>query len=59
MDRDCAPITKLKDVEEAMNKTLLDTINARHEDPNDPLTWDSYAYPCGLMARSFFNGIPS
>jgi hypothetical protein len=26
-------------------------------DENDDMDWDSYAYPCGLMARSYFNGM--
>ena len=55
IERDCYPIVYLADVKESMNDTniaRLDTLLASEDTGWD----DTPAYPCGLMAKSFFNG---
>ncbi len=49
-------MTKLSDVKGAMNNSTIIEFDIIANDSSNEITWDSYAYPCGLMARSFFNG---
>ena len=42
-----------------LHTTMVNTINQRNAlyyTPNKKDLWEEYAYPCGLMAKSFFNG---